>query len=222
MLDLAVNALMPLPYMEELADRLAAAIPRSAGARVFGVPAARGRTAQSRGRLGLDRLGRPRGAGRSRRRDRRRAARDSAVADGAGEARATRSSSKNSPIPASATSPSHLHLRLRTVALDREGIMPDALDEACREGKPAALYCIPSFQNPTAALMSETRRHGDCGGGARTPADGHRRRRLRISRARRQAAVELPAGDAVLLHHQHVEEHRAGHPHRLSAGARPR
>jgi len=35
-LDLAVNSLLPLPYMEELADRLAAAIPRSAGARVFG------------------------------------------------------------------------------------------------------------------------------------------------------------------------------------------
>ncbi len=35
-LDLAVNALMPQPYLEDLADRLAAAIPRSAGARVFG------------------------------------------------------------------------------------------------------------------------------------------------------------------------------------------
>src|SRR4051795_1623675 len=35
-LDLALNALMPLPYADELADRLAAAIPRSASARVFG------------------------------------------------------------------------------------------------------------------------------------------------------------------------------------------
>src|SRR5580765_8461638 len=31
-LDLAVNSLMPAPYMEELADRLSAAVPRSAGA----------------------------------------------------------------------------------------------------------------------------------------------------------------------------------------------
>jgi DNA-binding transcriptional MocR family regulator len=49
----------------------------------------------------------------------------------------------------------HLHLRLRKVALDKDGIRPDALDEACRARKPAALYCMPSFQNPTAALMPE-------------------------------------------------------------------
>jgi DNA-binding transcriptional MocR family regulator len=52
----------------------------------------------------------------------------------------------------------HLHLRLRTLPLDKEGIRPDALDEACRKGQPKALYCIPSFQNPTAALMSQARR----------------------------------------------------------------
>ena len=52
----------------------------------------------------------------------------------------------------------HLHLRLRTVALDREGIVPESLDEACRNGNPTALYCISSFQNPTAALMSDARR----------------------------------------------------------------
>ncbi len=52
----------------------------------------------------------------------------------------------------------HLHLHLRTVALDAEGIVPESLDEACRSGKPAALYCIPSFQNPTAAFMSQKRR----------------------------------------------------------------
>jgi DNA-binding transcriptional MocR family regulator len=52
----------------------------------------------------------------------------------------------------------HLHLRLRTVALDREGIVPESLDEACRRAKPTALYCISSFQNPTAAMMSEKRR----------------------------------------------------------------
>src|SRR2546428_3586652 len=35
LVDLAVNALLPLPFAEELVDRLAAAIPRSAAARVF-------------------------------------------------------------------------------------------------------------------------------------------------------------------------------------------
>src|SRR6188508_1753059 len=34
-LDLALNALLPLPFAEELADRLSAAVPRSAAARVF-------------------------------------------------------------------------------------------------------------------------------------------------------------------------------------------
>src|SRR5439155_2083568 len=53
---------------------------------------------------------------------------------------------------------SHLHLRLRNVALDKDGLRPDALDEACRTGNPAALYCMPSFQNPTAVLMPEARR----------------------------------------------------------------
>jgi len=43
-------------------------------------------------------------------------------------------------------------------ALDREGIVPESLDEACRTGKPTALYCISSFQNPTAAFMSDERR----------------------------------------------------------------
>ncbi len=57
-LDLAVNSLMPLPYMEELADRLAAAIPRSAGARVFAYQPHVGRPSQSRCRIGVDRMGR--------------------------------------------------------------------------------------------------------------------------------------------------------------------
>ena len=35
---------------------------------------------------------------------------------------------------------------------------PKSLDEACRAGKPTALYCISSFQNPTAAFMSDERR----------------------------------------------------------------
>ena len=51
-----------------------------------------------------------------------------------------------------------LGLRLRGIALDEEGIRPDALEEACRESSPAALYCVPTIQNPTCAVMSEERR----------------------------------------------------------------
>lgn len=50
-----------------------------------------------------------------------------------------------------------LHLRLRGVALDREGIRPDALDAACTGGA-RVLYLVPTLQNPTTATMSRTRR----------------------------------------------------------------
>ena len=50
-------------------------------------------------------------------------------------------------------------VRLRGVALDGEGICPHALERACRqEPPPAALYVLPTLQNPTSALMSQERR----------------------------------------------------------------
>lgn len=51
-----------------------------------------------------------------------------------------------------------LHLRLEGVAMDSHGIRPDALERACREHAPAALYCTPTIQNPTATVMPEERR----------------------------------------------------------------
>ncbi len=51
-----------------------------------------------------------------------------------------------------------LGLRLRGVAMDEEGLQPDALDAACRESSPKALYCVPTIQNPTCAVMSQERR----------------------------------------------------------------
>jgi DNA-binding transcriptional MocR family regulator len=50
------------------------------------------------------------------------------------------------------------HIRIRGLALDREGIVPDAFIEACRSDAPRALYCNPSIHNPTTATMSEERR----------------------------------------------------------------
>jgi DNA-binding transcriptional MocR family regulator len=44
------------------------------------------------------------------------------------------------------------------LAMDAEGLLPDALDEACGRLKPAALYTIPTIQNPTTATMSPARR----------------------------------------------------------------
>ena len=49
-------------------------------------------------------------------------------------------------------------LKLRPVAMDAEGLRPDALDAACRATRARVLYCMPRLQNPTSAIMSEKRR----------------------------------------------------------------
>jgi DNA-binding transcriptional MocR family regulator len=48
--------------------------------------------------------------------------------------------------------------RLQTVATDAEGMLPDALDAACRLHGARMLYLNPTLQNPTATTLSETRR----------------------------------------------------------------
>jgi DNA-binding transcriptional MocR family regulator len=50
-------------------------------------------------------------------------------------------------------------LRLLPVALDEEGLLPDALDAACRAHRPKALYTIPTLHNPTCSTLSLERRH---------------------------------------------------------------
>lgn len=54
----------------------------------------------------------------------------------------------------------HMGCRLVGVALDGEGLMPEALDRALatREKGPAALYVTPTLQNPTATTMGLARR----------------------------------------------------------------
>ncbi|WP_085595071.1 MULTISPECIES: PLP-dependent aminotransferase family protein [unclassified Pseudomonas] len=51
-----------------------------------------------------------------------------------------------------------LERRLRGVAMDEEGILPEALREQCLREKPALLVCVASCQNPTTAIMSPGRR----------------------------------------------------------------
>ena len=50
------------------------------------------------------------------------------------------------------------HLKIRGVAMDAEGLRPEALDAACRSTRARALYCMPRLQNPTSAVMSDRRR----------------------------------------------------------------
>lgn len=52
----------------------------------------------------------------------------------------------------------HLHVRLQGVAMDEEGLLPDALEDAAMESGGRVLYCTPSVQNPTGAVMSRKRR----------------------------------------------------------------
>ena len=51
-----------------------------------------------------------------------------------------------------------LGLKLRGIAMDAEGLRPDALDSAIRSTRARVLYCMPRLQNPTSAVMSERRR----------------------------------------------------------------
>jgi DNA-binding transcriptional MocR family regulator len=51
-----------------------------------------------------------------------------------------------------------LDLTLVPVPGDSEGMSPDALDRACREHAPAALYLVPTLHNPTTVTMDRDRR----------------------------------------------------------------
>jgi DNA-binding transcriptional MocR family regulator len=51
-----------------------------------------------------------------------------------------------------------MHVKLKGVAMDGEGLKPDALEAACRTTRAAVLYCMPRMQNPTSAVMTDKRR----------------------------------------------------------------
>ena len=49
-------------------------------------------------------------------------------------------------------------LRVHPVAMDEDGMLPDALEDACCTARPRLIYTIPTQQNPTAGVMPEARR----------------------------------------------------------------
>jgi len=51
-----------------------------------------------------------------------------------------------------------LGVQLVGIAMDGEGALPAALDEACRKHRPRAVYLVPTQHNPTTATMGEGRR----------------------------------------------------------------
>ncbi len=51
-----------------------------------------------------------------------------------------------------------LGVRLVGVDIDADGIMPEALEIACRQHAPKAIYLVPNYQSPTTSVMSFERR----------------------------------------------------------------
>ncbi|MGY2226120.1 PLP-dependent aminotransferase family protein [Pseudomonas gingeri] len=51
-----------------------------------------------------------------------------------------------------------LGIRLIGVEMDAEGLLPQAVEEACRGHRISALYCTPTLQNPIASVQSFERR----------------------------------------------------------------
>ena len=51
-----------------------------------------------------------------------------------------------------------LRIRLAPLAIDEQGLIPEALDAACRAARVRALYTMPTLHNPTTATMPVARR----------------------------------------------------------------
>ena len=51
-----------------------------------------------------------------------------------------------------------LGIKLEGLAMDGDGLLPDAFEDACKRGTLRALYCIPGGHNPTTATMPQARR----------------------------------------------------------------
>ena len=52
-----------------------------------------------------------------------------------------------------------LGIQVKSVPMDEGGIVPSALAELCQKQPGRALYCIPTLQNPTTAVLSAERKH---------------------------------------------------------------
>jgi DNA-binding transcriptional MocR family regulator len=52
----------------------------------------------------------------------------------------------------------HLHVRLIGLAMDEQGLRPDAFEAACRQSGAKALYTMPTLHNPVGIVMPEERR----------------------------------------------------------------
>ncbi|MGE7370405.1 PLP-dependent aminotransferase family protein [Neorhizobium sp. NPDC001467] len=53
---------------------------------------------------------------------------------------------------------SHLRVEMVSLEMDGEGLVTEAFEQACKDKKPKALYCMPTLHNPTTRTMPIDRR----------------------------------------------------------------
>jgi DNA-binding transcriptional MocR family regulator len=156
-INLSTNSLMPLAHAADLADRLAKANSRTAALSVFDYhPAAGLRRNRMAGATWIARTGLDVSADR--------------VIVTAGGQHGIFITLRHLTKPGDEVLveeftyanlrklASDFQLRLRALPMDAHGLLPQALDAACRSGHGKLLYTIPTLQNPTASVMPEARR----------------------------------------------------------------
>jgi DNA-binding transcriptional MocR family regulator len=156
-IDLATNALLPHQHARELTDRLALLVARSTPEYLFSYQPHGGR---------LDH--RAIAAGWLQLRGVPALAATTILTSGAQHAMAVALATLTAPgdvvlceevtYTGMRSLANHLHVRAHPVAMDEEGLIPDALEDAAHESGGRVVYCVPSGQNPTARVMSKQRR----------------------------------------------------------------
>jgi DNA-binding transcriptional MocR family regulator len=157
LVDLGTNALLPLAHSGELSKSMGALVARTDPQRLFnyqphaGLPEHRAATAAFLQKSGVPADGA-----------------NTILTSGAQHAMAvalaTICAPKDTVLCESVTYTGmrslahHLHVRLQGVAIDSDGLIPDALEDAALESGGRTVYCMPSIQNPTGAVMSKKRR----------------------------------------------------------------
>ena len=158
LIDLGTNALLPLAHAGELAAALAALVARTAPEQLFNYQPHAGRPEHRAASAAyLQRLGVPAVTG------------NTILTSGAQHAMAVALATLTAPgesvlcealtYTGMRSLANHLHVKPQAVAMDGEGLIPDALEDAALESGARALYCMPSVHNPTGRIMSRKRRH---------------------------------------------------------------
>ena len=116
----------------------------------------------------------------------------------------------------------YLGFKLEGLAIDGDGLLPEALDAACGRSDIRAVFVQPSVINPTATLMSEARRQAIVAVARKHDIAIIERRRARPADRGSRAAVRLfRAGAHALRYAASPRLRYAGLAHRLSRRAGP-